>query len=475
VQQKEAAVDTGYKAVRVETEDAKEVRRQQAKQKAGESYEKARQVTPGSIAAKYLKEHRGITAEPGADIKTSGVWDRSTKKSYPALMAFARNDEGKITGGQSILLDPTNNNKADIEEVNKFFGSIRGSFVCLQEGAAFEAKKKITDVDSVIENFNHRQKDQVTFLAESVETALSVKQAGFEGRILCSLGIYNIRNYEPKEGEKIIIVADNAGKETNAEKHINKTGEILRERGAAVLIVKPKETGNYSDMLSKGGISAVKSDLVTAVKGLQAEEHNSTLVRLETSLFRQHYEPEFERLERSQLQAKTVGEVMGYITAKHQLAVKGAREFTTKLDNFPQVQFNRRQFVEDPALMKQLESEVSFIEKMDMMWGDNLLHFLQREKFYPLSCAQQLQKDCMKRVNREIEEKEQEYREHGGVRKEIFDYNRHVPRKKEEFNEYRQYLQSRGLESELSPEQQKKLQYIENTLFQHTWMEPGYL
>ncbi|WP_341762936.1 MULTISPECIES: hypothetical protein [unclassified Candidatus Tisiphia] len=38
-------------------------------------------------------------------------------------------------------------------------------------------------------------KNNVTIIAEGIETALSVQEAGIKGKILCSLGISNIKNY----------------------------------------------------------------------------------------------------------------------------------------------------------------------------------------------------------------------------------------------------------------------------------------
>jgi translation initiation factor IF-2 len=46
-----------------------------------------------------------------------------------AIVAFARNEQGVITGGQQILLDKRTGGKADVDIVKKSFGKIAGSFV----------------------------------------------------------------------------------------------------------------------------------------------------------------------------------------------------------------------------------------------------------------------------------------------------------------------------------------------------------
>lgn len=91
-------------------------------------------MMPNNTAKKYLSEHRGIKKiltgyQLRQDLRTDIMWDSNSKQYDPALIAFARNKDGNITGGQSIYLNKDTNNKADIEVNKRSFGRIRGSFV----------------------------------------------------------------------------------------------------------------------------------------------------------------------------------------------------------------------------------------------------------------------------------------------------------------------------------------------------------
>ena len=146
-------------------------------------YDRSKGIGDQSIAYRYLKNVRGIDCQLGEDIRTAGIYVKNQNdietdgvhnikanttgdkgKYYPALVAFARNKEGKITGGQQILLDKNSAKKADLAVVKKSFGKISGSFVHLSD----EQEKHLHTKD---------KGECITIIAEGLETALSVKQA----------------------------------------------------------------------------------------------------------------------------------------------------------------------------------------------------------------------------------------------------------------------------------------------------------
>lgn len=165
--------------------------------RAEELYEKSDSIiymTPNNIAKKYLLEHRGIKKilteyQLNNDLRTNMMWDSNSKQYYPALIAFARNKDGNITGGQSIYLNKDTNNKADIEVNKRSFGRIRGSFVEISKNNEQQNVQSSKDGNNSASN--------VTIIAEGLETTLSIAEAGIKGKMLCSLGVSNIRNYEP--------------------------------------------------------------------------------------------------------------------------------------------------------------------------------------------------------------------------------------------------------------------------------------
>ena len=76
-------------------------------------YEKSDSVKysmPNNVAKRYLSEHRGIEKiltryQLSNDLRINMMWDSNSKQHYPALIAFARNKDGNITGGQAIYLN----------------------------------------------------------------------------------------------------------------------------------------------------------------------------------------------------------------------------------------------------------------------------------------------------------------------------------------------------------------------------------
>ena len=239
--------------------------------RAEELYEKSDSIIymmPNNVAKKYLSEHRGIEKiltgyQLSRDLRTNMMWDSNSKQYYPALIAFARNKDGNITGGQSIYLNKDTNNKADIEVNKRSFGRIRGSFVNIQQ----------------VQN-----KHNVTIIAEGIETALSLQEASIKGKILCSLGVNNINNYPAAAGEKILIAADNDGKDSATLNTVNKAKEELINKGAAVSIIAPQEKGDFNDMLKVQGAESIRKyiepemqKLTTALWILKPEDSNMLL------------------------------------------------------------------------------------------------------------------------------------------------------------------------------------------------------
>ncbi|EER22343.1 AAA family ATPase [Rickettsia endosymbiont of Ixodes scapularis] len=255
----------------VKTNDQKEQYDEIAKiKRAIGLYEKSdsvKYVMPNNVAKRYLSEHRGIKEvltryQLSNDLRTDMMWDSNSKQYYPALIAFARNTDGNITGGQSIYLNKDTNNKADIEVNKRSFGKIKGSFVEISKNNEQQNVQSSKDGNNSASN--------VTIIAEGLETALSIREAGIKGKILCSLGVSNIRNYEPIKGERIIIAADNDGKEAVSVNTVIKAQEELISKGAAVAIIRPLETGDFNDVLKSQGAESIRNLLEPEIIKLTA-------------------------------------------------------------------------------------------------------------------------------------------------------------------------------------------------------------
>ncbi len=244
-------------------------------------YEKSdsvKYVMPNNVAKRYLSEHRRIKEvltryQLSNDLKTNMMWDSNSKQYYPALIAFARNKDGNITGGQSIYLNKETNNKADIEVNKRSFGKIKGSFVEINKNNEQQNVQSSKDGNNLASN--------VTVIAEGVETALSIAEAGIKGKILCSLGVSNIRNYEPIKGERIIIAADNDGKDAVSVNTVIKAQEELISKGAIVSIIRPAEKGDFNDMLKSQGAESIdkliEPEIIKLTATIKAIELKSSL------------------------------------------------------------------------------------------------------------------------------------------------------------------------------------------------------
>jgi len=209
-------------------------------------YNRSKSISGNSVAAIYLKG-RGISCKLSEDIRTAGIYTKEHGKTVTAIVAFVRSGNGKITGGQQILLDSTTYKKADVATPKKSFGKIGGSFV---EVASHPSSNNKNDISN-----------RITVIAEGLETALSIKQAGVEARIICSLGIGNIKNYVPQEGERIIIAADHDGENAVTAKTIIEASDIL-SRLVPVRVVKPKQIGDFNDILPRQGNSAGNREIL---------------------------------------------------------------------------------------------------------------------------------------------------------------------------------------------------------------------
>jgi Ti-type conjugative transfer relaxase TraA len=233
---------------------------------------RAKEINHKNVAYRYLREVRNISCELGGDIKTTGIYDREAGKSFPALIAFARDEGGNVTGGQRLLLDGKSGGKAKVDVPKKSFGYISGSFV---------------EVSNPKWNSEHlsgqllKSHKTITIIAEGLETALSVKQAlgehsekkGItnEVQILCSLGISNIKNYRAKKGEKIIIAADNDGEDSITGKTTLNAKVLLEEKGAFVEVVKPDKQGDFNDLLKAGDSKLINSLFAPAIASHSAK------------------------------------------------------------------------------------------------------------------------------------------------------------------------------------------------------------
>ncbi|WP_236870517.1 toprim domain-containing protein [Candidatus Bandiella numerosa] len=208
------------------------------------------------IVNNYLTKHRGINLGQinlSKDIRsTTRAWSSETKKYTTALVAIARDKDGKESGAQIIYLDSKTHNKDKSLEVNKrTMGGLKGSFVELTSNA----------------------KSGKLYIAEGVETGLSIAAADKEARVIVGLGISNMLNIGSylkscDKNKDVTIVADNDGKESQTAKLVDKSARKLAQEGFEnVMVMKPKVKGyDFNDVLKIRGEKGVKAYMESPIK-----------------------------------------------------------------------------------------------------------------------------------------------------------------------------------------------------------------
>jgi hypothetical protein len=229
----------------------------------------------GTIAEHYLKEHRKIEGDWPQDIRylpnVKVAGEQNTGKAYPCLMVAARSATGDVTAVQLTFLDPTTAHKADIPVQKRSYGLLKGSAVTIQAGKACP-----------LERGGDPENTSLLFIAEGVETALSLKVAGIEGTIKASLGLSNIARLEPQDSKAhIVICGDHDAPDSPAAKSLNKSVVVLQEKGFKVTIIKPDIPGeDFNDVLKKKGPEGIKEVFAKQLPeglGTAIQIHSQTL------------------------------------------------------------------------------------------------------------------------------------------------------------------------------------------------------
>jgi ATP-dependent exoDNAse (exonuclease V) alpha subunit len=202
----------------------------------------------GTTAETYLRDVRGIQGQLAPDLRflskgTTFMYGGERKTiQHDCFAAFGRDQDGRLKSVQLTKLTPDGKRALDFkgDKLNKIqYGVSGGSFVILQTG-------------------EHTGR---VFIAEGLETALSIKEANVTGKIIASLGIHNISNYQGLEKE-IILCADNDEHKPNSKTHtvIEKAQEHFTAQGHSVVLIKPSHPGDdFNDVLKKQGVQGVET------------------------------------------------------------------------------------------------------------------------------------------------------------------------------------------------------------------------
>jgi len=214
----------------------------------------------GTLAEKYLREHRAITLETLPDDVRfhPGIYSKLNAKTLPAMLVIARDKLGQIQAVQATYLDKTTAQKIDksIAVTQKqTFGLLQGTTVSI-----------------------HREKGLPILIAEGTETGLSLANAIKQANIKITLGKANFKHLDSKSlSEKVIFCLDNDGKDIKADKLITESAKRLLENNKQVSFMLPTILKNnkqdYNDVLKQLGSDPIKNDFDRAIP--YAELHSN--------------------------------------------------------------------------------------------------------------------------------------------------------------------------------------------------------
>lgn len=208
------------------------------------------QPVAGTLAERYLREHRGIAlnAFPDSFRFHPGIYSRKNEAAYPALLVVAKDGADKVQAVQAIFLEAETARKADVPVKKQTWGRPSLGSVTLGQSSPSGITQK-------------------TYLAEGPETALSVYAALAGADVRITLGKSNFKNIDPITTQSnVVLCLDNDGQKSQSDRLIHFAAEKLQEQGKAVWIAQPKIEGwDYNDMLRHQGLAAVKQELQQAV------------------------------------------------------------------------------------------------------------------------------------------------------------------------------------------------------------------
>ncbi|XEO03232.1 ATP-dependent RecD-like DNA helicase [Orientia tsutsugamushi] len=144
-------------------------------------------------------------------------------------------------------------------------------FTAKPEEEAKVEKVQLKDISTPL--FMHikeqRQYDyDVTILSAEGKTISSFQEIGIDSRMVYSSNVNNLKYYQPFQGEKILIAANNDKQNKEYVSTINDAAKVLKSKGAITSIVIPSEGEDFNEMLKNKGAIAVKELMIPEIMKL---------------------------------------------------------------------------------------------------------------------------------------------------------------------------------------------------------------
>ncbi|WP_050897578.1 toprim domain-containing protein [Orientia tsutsugamushi] len=116
----------------------------------------------------------------------------------------------------------------------------------------------------------------VTILSAEGKTISSFQEAGIDSRMVYSSNVNNLKYYQPFQGEKILIAANNDKQNKEYVSTINDAAKVLKSKGAITSIVVPSEGEDFNEMLKNKGATAVKELVIPEIMKLVNNQNVKT-------------------------------------------------------------------------------------------------------------------------------------------------------------------------------------------------------
>lgn len=283
---------------------AQKLEKEQTAQKQAAIQDLVKKSVPleGTQAETYLHRTRGLSGpfpeslrylEPG----TSFLYPGSAKPkrlSRGAMATLSRDKDGNLKAVQVTYLDGQGGRGRDPDghKLPKItYGNPKGAFVDL---STEKLDPKTTPI----------------FLAEGVETGLSIKQAGAQ-RVMASLGLNNLKGQE-FDAPTVVLCGDWDGK-PEMPRPLQEAQKVLQEKGQGGEILLPvtfgQEKKDFNDLLLEGGVEKVQDRLKSLLTvSLYGKEKPQSLELLldKTDQNEQRHEQLHERIDKTQSLAPDV-------------------------------------------------------------------------------------------------------------------------------------------------------------------------
>ncbi len=225
----------------------------------------------GTLAEKYLRKHRRINGELPTDFRfVKSTWHLDTKEYPPALLAPIRDKDSQVIGVVRIFLNK------DGSKYSKTYRDECGNL----EKATPKANLGLSSHGAV--TVQQGTIPTTLWVAEGIETALSIAKARPNDTVMASLSVNQLKNIPVgPEVQKVIICADNDGSSSNSQAALEKAIQHHLAVGRQVFITMPegKEKCDFNDLLKQGGLEVVKQALSNLQEIKAATEIKAVLLK----------------------------------------------------------------------------------------------------------------------------------------------------------------------------------------------------